>query len=228
MEKTKRTKSKILSFLPKTATISFANPPPSPVRQDNSTKFKPNTGKGFSGPISIIPAEARRKTKNGSFDTREPTSPKVSCIGQIKHKKRINKAKLPSTQKEDKDKKKNSKSSPKSPSSLIKIFRIGRKSDATPEKVDLPDRAPTLSQMKQFSSARNALADFEWKGGGGRNYYSDKDREEEDEEEEEFVIPHSAPLGVGGGVALEPRKEINIWKRRTMAPPRPLQLGKLE
>jgi hypothetical protein len=58
-----------------------------------------------------------------------------------------------------------------------------------------------------------------------RNYYSDEERGESDEEEEEFMIPFSAPMMIGGGVPLQPRKEINLWKRRTMAPPRPLQLN---
>lgn len=34
--------------------------------------------------VSILPPEARRKKKNGSFDAREPTSPKVSCMGHVK------------------------------------------------------------------------------------------------------------------------------------------------
>uniref|UniRef100_A0A251T127 Uncharacterized protein n=1 Tax=Helianthus annuus TaxID=4232 RepID=A0A251T127_HELAN len=53
---------------------------------------------------------------------------------------------------------------------------------------------------------------------------------------EEVVMPSSAPVmvrnkGVGdsfvrvGGVNIEPRKEINLWKRRTMAQPQPLQVS---
>ncbi|XP_077231292.1 uncharacterized protein At1g76070-like [Tasmannia lanceolata] len=230
MEKTKRSKSKIFSFLPKTARVSFSNPSYSPGRerrQENLNKFKHNAGKGFSGPIiSIIPVEARRKTRNGSFDTQEPTSPKVSCIGQIKHKKRICKAKFPSP-KQEKVKKEKPKLSPKFSSSFARIFLAGRRSDVKAEKVDLPARDPTLSQLKQFSSGRSAFADFDWRADGGRNYFSDEERDQSDEEEEEDFIPHSAPLGVGGRVALGPRKEVSIWKRRTMDRPKPLQLDKL-
>ncbi|MCI72429.1 syringolide-induced protein 14-1-1, partial [Trifolium medium] len=58
-----------------------------------------------------------------------------------------------------------------------------------------------------------------------------------DGEEDEILIPFSAPILVGGGAAdttssnvaanlkFKPRNEINLWKRRTMAPPRPLQLN---
>ena len=35
----------------------------------------------------LIPAEARRKLKDGGINFQEPTSPEVSCMGQIKHKK---------------------------------------------------------------------------------------------------------------------------------------------
>ncbi|XP_077220907.1 uncharacterized protein At1g76070-like [Tasmannia lanceolata] len=229
MEKTKKSKSKIFSFLPKTATVSFVNPPYSPGLERRQENLKAHAGKGFSGPIiSIIPAEARRRTRNGSFDTQEPTSPKVSCMGKVKHKKRICKAKFPSPPKEEKEPKPKPKTetkSPKSSSSFMKIFRAGRKSDVKQEEEDFPARVPALGQMKQFSSGRNAFADFDWRGGGGRNYYSDEEREESDDDDEEFAIPHSAPLAVGGGVTLEPNK-ANLWKRRTMAPPRPLHFSK--
>ena len=44
-------------------------------------------------------------------------------------------------------------------------------------------------------------------------------------DEDEGFVAHSAPLTLGGGVvASEPRKEVNLWRRRPMAPPSPLQL----
>lgn len=63
-----------------------------------------------------------------------------------------------------------------------------------------------------------------------RDYYSDEDRRDSDcefEYQEEPIIPFSAPItvGGGGGLALQPKKEINLWKRRTMNPPRPLRLN---
>ncbi|KAF8410364.1 hypothetical protein HHK36_002892 [Tetracentron sinense] len=235
-QKPAKSKSKILKFLPRiTSAITFQNLPFSPGRDrrttDNPNKFKANAGRGFSGPIiSIIPAEARRKSKNGSFDNPEPTSPKVSCIGQIKHKKKIkHKSNRVSPPQE---------SNPVSPPREVKkqhrsvirgIFRgakPGRKSDASAGKPPLPDRAPYLGHVKRFTSGRDAFSDFDWTAQVApdhRNYYSDEEREESDEEE--VIIPHSAPIMVGGGeVALEPRKEVNLWKRRTMAPPMPLQL----
>ncbi|KAJ1376934.1 hypothetical protein SESBI_49407, partial [Sesbania bispinosa] len=103
MEKQYKLKSRILKILPKAVsavTVTFQNPPFSPgrdhkSRQDNATKWiKPHGGKGFSGPIiPMIPDEARRKPKDGSngnenYYQQEPTSPKISCMGQIKHKKK--------------------------------------------------------------------------------------------------------------------------------------------
>lgn len=236
MEKPAKSKNTILKLLPKAASaINFQNSAPfSPGRDhkrssENASKVKAHgAGRGFSGPmISMIPAEARRRSRSGNFDRQEPTSPKVSCMGQIKikHKKRIQKTKE-SKPREMK----------KQQSALRRIFRSakpGRKSDASSvESPSQPDRAPSLGQMRRFSSGRNAFSTFDWTApvapldSDHRSYYSDEEKAEyEDEEEEEVIIPFSAPILVGGGVALEPRKEINLWKRRTMAPPRPLQLN---
>ncbi|KAF8406666.1 hypothetical protein HHK36_008756 [Tetracentron sinense] len=221
----------ILRFLPRAASsVTFQNPPFTPGREkrtENSNKLKANAGKWFSGPI--IPAGAPRKSKNGSFDSQEPTSPKVSCMGQIKHKKKIHKSKRVSPPQESKP-----ASSPrkvkKQSSALRSIFggaKPGRKSDASAAKPPLPDRAPSLSQMKRFASGRDAFTNFEWTAQGVKvrpDYYSDEERGDQSDEEDEVLIPFSAPMVVGGRLAVEPRKEVNLWKRRTMAPPRPLQL----
>ncbi|KAJ8618215.1 hypothetical protein MRB53_014401 [Persea americana] len=209
MEKQARSKSAVLSFLSKTAAAAFSKPPFSPGREKNSIKLKGHTAKGLSGPIiSIVPSEARRKSKNGSFREQEPTSPKVSCIGQIKHKKKICHAKRVPPPIQDRK----------------KIFAVGRvfrgakagrrKSDADADKVvGSAAGVPSLGQMKRFSSGRDALANFDWEDGG-------------ESDEEEFRVPHSAPLERGGvGVVLEPRAEVNLWKRRSREPPRPLQLN---
>ncbi|PIA35494.1 hypothetical protein AQUCO_03500096v1 [Aquilegia coerulea] len=232
MEKTTRSKkNKILSFLPKTATVSFQNHPFSPGREkrtENLNKFKA-CQKGFSGPIiSMIPVEARIKSNSGkTFDAQEPTSPKISCMGQIKHKKKSKiVAPNPITPPIREEKKPKTSNKPKrSASSLRNIFgggsKQGRKSDASAEKPTGTDRAPSLSQMKRFSSGRDALVDFDWK------YYSEREDSDDEEDEDDVIIPHSAPIliGSGGLVGLEPRKEINLWKRRTMDPPKPLQLN---
>lgn len=226
MEKTKKSKISIFSFLPKTASFSFSSQTFSPgreKRQENLNKFKANTGKGFSGPIvSIIPAEARRKPKNGSFDDQEPTSPKVSCMGQVKQKKRICKANCNSPPKREK----------KQSFKIGRMFRPAKrvhKSDA--DIGTSPGPAPSLCQLRRFSSGRNAFADFDWKAAGGavsshRGYYSDDDRgdDDDDDDNDDFAIPHSAPLRMGGGVSFGPRNELNIWKRRTVDPPKPLEL----
>ncbi|KAK9271189.1 hypothetical protein L1049_026779 [Liquidambar formosana] len=248
MEKPAKSKNKILKFLPKAASaVTFQNPPFSPGREkrlDNASKLRAYAGRGFSGPI-MIPVEARRKSKNESFDTQEPTSPKVSCMGQIKHKKKIHKSKRASPPKNvikpvsssKEVKKQKPKELKKQTSTIRNLFRStkpGRKSDATADRPPLvPDRAPSLSQMKRFASGRESFASFDWTAqiapvdSDHRDYYSDEEREESDGEEE-AKIPFSAPMMLGGGeVALEPRKEVNLWKRRTMAPPRPLQLNTL-
>lgn len=263
MEKQGKPKNKILKFLPRAASAvaaSFQNPTFSPGRdrrsEVNTNRFRAN--RGFSGPIiSIIPDEARRKSsKNGGFETQEPTSPKVSCIGQIKHKKQIKKAKraTPPRPQESKPVTTTTMFSSSSPPeqkntnkhalAFMRIFTGAKppRNNKNGGFADKPDgvvaddiEVPYLSQMKRFASGRNSLGDFDWTAQMSQGdkdilkYYSDEERGESDEEaeEEEMRIPFSAPMMVGGGVPLQPRKEINLWKRRTLSPPTPLQLNPL-
>ncbi|KDP36872.1 hypothetical protein JCGZ_08163 [Jatropha curcas] len=247
MEKQPKSKNNILKFLPKAASaVYFHNPPFSPNRDRRSDnnychRLKAHVGKGFSGPfVSMIPDEVRRKPKNGSFETQEPTSPKVSCIGQIKHKKKmVNKTKRTSPPKEIK-----AVSSPrdvkKHASKFKRLFSIsakptaGRRSDASIyDRPPLSDRAPSLGQMKRFASGRDTFSNFDWTAqitpveSDHRDYSSDEDDRMycHQGEEDEVIIPFSAPMLIGSGAALQPRKEVNLWKRRTMNPPKPLQLN---
>ncbi|XP_031265525.1 uncharacterized protein At1g76070-like [Pistacia vera] len=248
MEKHAKPKTNILKFLPKASAVTFQNLPFSPGREKRSdihiNKLKAHAGKGFSGPIiSIIPDEARRKSKNESFEeNQEPTSPKVSCMGQIKkhkanHKMKMKHMKTASLPKDTKPVVSSPREVKKQASKFMRLFsgvKPARKSDVSDDHVQkLPDRAPALNQMKRFASGRDAFSDFDWTAhqiapldSDHRNYYSDEERGDSDQEEEEdYIIPFSAPITVGGGVALQPKKEVNLWKRRTMNPPRPLQLN---
>ncbi|KAF6135663.1 hypothetical protein GIB67_028234 [Kingdonia uniflora] len=228
MEKPTKSLSKLFSFLPKSATISFQNQPP----------YSPGRERRFSGSIiPVIPVEARRRSsKHGGFDAQDPTSPKVSCIGQIKHKKKLHKLKsankiIPSLQEEKKK-----KTPPRRATSFRNIFRNTKpekKYDVSTKKPPLPklpDRAPALGQMMRFASGRDSFSDFNWnaydvKGKPDhRDFYSDDEREDSDDEEDHVFVPHSAPMMIGGGVMVQPKKEVNLWKRRTMDPPKPLQV----
>ncbi|XP_004500912.1 uncharacterized protein At1g76070-like [Cicer arietinum] len=238
MEKNFKLRSKILKILP-SINLTFQNNPFSPgknhkSKQDNAKNWaRPH--KGFSGPIVSI----KPKGING-IENEEPTSPKISCMGQIKHKKKqIKKVK------DIVEVKKHVTTFQKMLLHVGKPKSEGRrrKSDATAaqdNKYALEERATHLSQMKRFASGRGTFANFDWKAQVVaeeiEDYYSDEDRmngdDDDDDEEEEFMIPFSAPILLGGGGVgvldnLKPRKEINLWKRRTMAPPRPLQLDKV-
>ncbi|MED6180778.1 hypothetical protein PIB30_013673 [Stylosanthes scabra] len=241
-------RSKILKILPKAAAavhVTFQNPPFSPGRdnQSGSSRHKPPS----SGPI-MIPEEARRKPKHGGLDTQEPTSPKVSCIGQIKSKKKriINKHEnnnITTTSKKEGSNK-----------FQRMFFHTGKpkKSCASTSSYSLDqDNSNTLpiGHMRRFASSRETFSNFDWKSqiAPEDNNHNDCDETPavEEEEEEEVVIPFSAPIGGRGGCSgafgggrgdhdeivanlnVQPRKEINLWKRRTMAPPRPLQLKPL-
>ncbi|KAF3627314.1 putative thioredoxin-like protein CDSP32, chloroplastic-like [Capsicum annuum] len=247
MEKEKPTKPKknmILKFLPKaaTATVIFQNHPFSPGREKRLHHH--NNHKGFSGPIiSIIPAEARNR-KSNNVTNQEPTSPKVSCIGQIKQRKN-------KTTKMKKEKATNTKiplekipsKTKSSKYNFRNIFQRARKFDVDDNtsiaSEVVPNSAPCLGHMRKFASGREGnLSNFDWKNvqitpEDRRKYYSDDDREDYtdgDEEDEEVIIPFSAPILVGRdnrpNFPSEPKKEINLWKRRTMTKPNPLQLKK--
>lgn len=246
--------------------------------------------RAFSGPlVSMIPPEARRETKNGTtfLDSQEPTSPKISCMGQLVMKPRKNKmekkgrssSKLPannnhsnkiltarlSTRPTTFEKNKNEEvaasnkrsSSMKLSAMIRRMLPNERKSSAAgrlaAEEIEIetvPTRSrgrdpPALCHMKRFSSGRDALATFDWWSATNklcdrsRNHYSYDDEDvlegcsddggeyEHYDDPEDYKIPFSAPIG-GEVMELEQqRKEINLWKRRTMAPPRPLELMKI-
>ncbi|ERM96258.1 hypothetical protein AMTRI_Chr09g34780 [Amborella trichopoda] len=229
----------LFAFLPKQVPCS----PGHEKRLDSSSKLRSNTGKGFSGPIvSMIPAEARRKIDTNNSHRFEPTSPKVSCMGQIKHKKKRSEKKR-SEKKQSEKNQPEMKEPKKKGIELSKIFQRkkgGRKIEAAPPASE--PFPPHLGQMMRFSSRREApgLANFDWRaamvdegggdkecGGGEREYYSDEEREsgwEVEREREEPLVAFSCPIVVAGGAAVVPRKEVNLWKRRTVEPPLPLTL----
>ncbi|KAI3922554.1 hypothetical protein MKX01_006243 [Papaver californicum] len=233
-------KMKIFSFLPKLASVTFQqNPPFSPGRENNN-KLKSHVNKGFSG--QLIPDEVRRKSSSNDtsfYSTQEPTSPKVSCMGQIKLKKKVYNSKSPNKEEQDHQKKKKkrikSKDKPSKTSEQVVLpatFSSKNSKEENKKKFDYlvynnkkpslanTKAAPSLDQMKRFASGRESLANFDW-----RDF--DDDGGDGQEEEDEVFIAHSAPLMMGGGgrVAMEPKKEINLWKRRTTTPPKPLQIN---
>ena len=93
---------------------------------------------------------------------------------------------------------------------------------------------PSLGQMKKFASSRDGLGRFDWEvemkreeeespADHRRGYFSDDERRGgclrgKEEEEDDVIIPFSAPL------SMKPKNEVNLWKRRTMDPPKPLHL----
>ncbi|EYU36812.1 hypothetical protein MIMGU_mgv1a015184mg [Erythranthe guttata] len=117
----------------------------------------------------------------------------------------------------------------KKESGIKKLFGAGRKSDASIDykRPPISETAPSLNQMRKFASSRDTFANFDWTTAQiapeeeDRGFYSD-------DSDDDVIIPFSAPIlmaGAGGGVFgldLEPRKEINLWKRRTMAQPKPI------
>lgn len=222
MEKhVKSKRSNFLTLLAKSTTFSNPAPPMRPSHYHN---------RGFSGPlVHLVPAEARRKEKTDiPFETQEPTSPVVSCIGQIKQKakknklpraKSVKKRAVPKLEK----KHKNSKNS----SFVQKMFgrkpSIRRKLEVSKSDNLLAStsKAPRIDHMKRFKSGRESLRDFDWRE-------VEREIKGKDIEEDDVSVYYSAPLVFGGGAAgPEPRKEVNLWKRRTIGAPIPLNLDEI-
>ncbi|WVY99312.1 hypothetical protein V8G54_025382 [Vigna mungo] len=102
----------------------------------------------------------RRKRQGESFSTKEPTSPKVSCIGQVqdKKKRKARKQKKAQTQKD----------STKTVDYVGELKKIvlwirkgsdeGQKHNALEEKIV---EASSLNTMKKFVSGRGSLYDFD-------------------------------------------------------------------
>ncbi|PKA60766.1 Uncharacterized protein AXF42_Ash006400 [Apostasia shenzhenica] len=231
MEKPKRSAkgAKIFSLLPKAATFSISNPPRSPGV--GACAGERRSERGFSVPVvSIIPKEARhRKRTHGG----EPASPKISCMGQIKHKKKAADPAKPRRRPfvycaVGRLFHRKSRSCTAGP-----MFRRRVRPGDRPEEEAGQGRAqaaaaaatatrnptPALGQVRRYASRREGLAGFDWRKAAPAKENS------REEEEEDIRVPHSAPILVdGGAVAVGPKKELNLWRRRAMGPPIPLRL----
>ncbi|XP_076948545.1 uncharacterized protein At1g76070-like [Bidens hawaiensis] len=251
-----KSKNTIMKFLPKpTSSVSFQNHPIYSPARDKRLSEKPhksNLGIGLSGPmVSMILADTRRQSRNNGV-IYEPTSPRVSCMGQVKCKNRNknkNKKLQPQptykvsrvtdvTRETIKETKPDAKSGKKL--GFKKIFSgitvtpsDQRRSDS--EKKD--SMAPSLGTMKRFSSGRGKFSSYDWTkevaamDSGDRRYDSN-----EESDLERVVVPSSAPVIIRSslgfedniirvaGISTEPRNEINLWKRRTMKQPKPLSI----
>ncbi|KAL5754366.1 hypothetical protein ACOSP7_022586 [Xanthoceras sorbifolium] len=164
MEKPTKMKARILAFLPKAAAtpVTFQLSPPWTPRG----KFAASR-KGFPCPvIPIIPKEVRGQPKTDSFVAREPNSPEISCIGRVKKRKSKSKPKLvlPRVQ-ETKE-----ISSPRDMKNRPVSIQDHKKSSA-----GAGTEESSLGQIKQYSSSRGALRDFDW-----RDHYEENCEKEEE------------------------------------------------
>ncbi|XP_004512183.1 uncharacterized protein [Cicer arietinum] len=149
MEKLSQMKSTFLKFISKqpVSLVIFQNPTLSPCRS-------PTTQFG-----SIFPKEARRKHKSGiSFSPKEPTSPKVSCIGQVKCKKKKKAKKEVPTKNID---------SVQCPENKVLLWISkgvyeGGKQGGQEKVTNMLNVPPTLDAMKKFTSGRGSLYDFDF------------------------------------------------------------------
>ncbi|XP_010459713.1 PREDICTED: uncharacterized protein At1g76070-like [Camelina sativa] len=238
--------TKFSKMLQRALSIGHSAAPFSPGRDFHQHRMTSTVNRGifFSSPLVPTAARVRRRTKNESVFA-EPTSPKVSCIGQVK----LNKPKC-SSEKRNKEPNNNLKTASSLSScvtikeedkgnfsKLKRLFStksfLWRKSNSnsTPtafattseypaaavEPVPAVD-APSLGKMKKFSSSRGALGGFDWTAEMKRQ-----------ESQSNLTIPCSVsmPLTPLEGLSLcpKPKSEVNLWKRRTMDRPKALQVN---
>ncbi|KAJ6736896.1 hypothetical protein OIU85_019011 [Salix viminalis] len=217
MGKKGESKSSIFDCLPKASSpATLQSPPPSPR----------SPYRGFVGvhhPALAVLTEVCRvgsyrlfhrrleeRVGVGSCDEREePSSPKVSCTGKVNNK---NKIKPQATRPE---------SSPKP--AVLKGKKQGLQPDTSRRSPPDADKGPSLVHMKRFPSSCSELKDFDWRAHdvSGMPDYSSYDDKNGDKEEVFIVVE------VDEDIPTEPKKQVNLWKRRSMAHPGPLQLEKL-
>ncbi|KAG2321110.1 hypothetical protein Bca52824_014323 [Brassica carinata] len=225
--------TKLSKMLQKALSIGHSAAPFSPVRDFHHRRTASTVNRGFffSGPITpLLPTSAvrgRRRTKN-TVVFAEPTSPKVTCIGQIKLAKS---SKCPETKnRAPKDLKTASSCLVKGNwSKLKRLFSIGSRkpnytavSAASEPPIPAVEavEAPSLCKMKKFASSRETLVGYDWtvsRSDHRRGYSSD--------DKETMMIPcavSTPPLAV----CSRQKSEVNLWKRRTIDRPKPLQVVK--
>ncbi|KAG5050807.1 hypothetical protein JHK87_003005 [Glycine soja] len=144
-------KNNLFKFLPNQPLASFQNPNLSP-----SGSVTPGAGRTPTHRVSIVPKEARRRHKTESFSGWEPNSPKVSCMGQVKSKKKRKAHEQKKVQTQESENKR----------FLRWIFmRNGegtKESGNLEEKASTTEVAPSLGTMKKFASGREgSLRDFD-------------------------------------------------------------------
>ncbi|XP_011022278.1 PREDICTED: uncharacterized protein At1g76070-like [Populus euphratica] len=209
MGKRRKSKFSVFACLPQAASpVTFQSPPTSPRMA--------NTDRGLSGRIvSLVPKEARRNARSGTFDdAQEPTSPKVSCTGKVKNKSK----KKPQATKSD--------SCPKPTPTVFKGKKQGLQSDHTSRgRPPVADKPPSLGHMNQFSSNCGVLRDFDWKAhdvsGMPDNSTNSSYDEKNGDKEKVFIV-----VEVDEDIPREPKKQVELWRRRSRTPPGPLQLEK--
>ncbi|CAM8939618.1 unnamed protein product [Rhodiola kirilowii] len=190
-----KSKNKLMKYLPRAASaLTFQNPRVSPGRE-----AKPRHSDAYRNRAHAAQTAAQNRAFSGPWHL---WSPKISCIGQIKEKKKLNKLKREKSKKLEKVKKSQAKTEDKGAknkpiSGLGNIFRAKKHVGIGGE-----------DGGESGAAAARVESDEE-------ECYSDDDeqrRDWDDDDDEEggrsdVMIPFSAPMMIGGGNLL--RRGVN-------------------
>ncbi|KAJ0969841.1 hypothetical protein J5N97_022718 [Dioscorea zingiberensis] len=201
MEKQAAAKAKtntIFKLLSKhTFTILLGKPPCTSYNM----KLKTVNKRSFSCRRDQVMHKSKQKKKHDTDAEDHPTSPKISWVCRLLQKKKVRKtSKLKS-------------------SSQKKIHtRVRPRQRLYDNRLNVLARAQTSVQIRRLASRHETFKKFDL-----RVFYEDLEKDSE-----EVIVDHMSSLHLGctgDDVCLEPRKEVNLWKRRTKPPPPPLQLN---
>ncbi|KAM7257649.1 hypothetical protein ACFE04_013390 [Oxalis oulophora] len=230
---------KLMGFLPRVAVapptrVNFLASPMSPMSPMSPARLKG---------LSIIPKEARGKPKDGSFDATEPTSPKVSCVGQIKnikHKKKMKKKKLEPKNKIPLPPNKDKMLAVKQQEAEIfeltvamakMVPTLGQltKFSSSGHETSLKDFVPNVGQMKKFSSSREtSLRDFDWRQATtfDQPHYNVIDNRLYDEGNEDYKGHDKKGKKnlCEDERVLKSKIAVHMWKEKNLTPPESLQM----
>ncbi|CAA6666733.1 unnamed protein product [Spirodela intermedia] len=201
----------VLRFVPKAAAIAAAKPTSSPRRK----RFPDQ--KGFSGALgSAVP------TAGDGSETPEPTSPEVSCMGQIKGR---SPARPPVAGKQRRRRRRGPLQRIARISAQLLGFCCARKSPPS----SAPAPPPPLGEIATFGGGHYAMS----RSGFAADYFSDDspemDWEDDDNDDDvgryqegDHHHRHGGDVllaGIWYAGDVEPKKEVNLWKRRPVPPP---------
>ncbi|KAK4781121.1 hypothetical protein SAY87_017227 [Trapa incisa] len=167
---------------------------------------------------SVVPTD-------GSFDKGEPTSPSVSCMGRVEKKKMKMKITMATTSVAagaPPEASHRPNGDTPIPTMIVKLFRgrRGKRSQLHHALARGGGKKPAPYPDHLAARRRAVLVNLDWVARGITVVTTDSSSNNGSSTDREVETISSISSSLGEDVALQPKKEINLWKRRaTIRPP---------